>query len=147
MKLDPKSQESKDLVWKLFKRGHDFSQWLYQLDDDEFSERMAICNECPAKNTRYNACDECGCDLGDKLSWCLETCPLGKWGESRKSFDKKVEHMLTYLDQEPTQPGHNRPMFPKEGSVPVGTHFDWNFWRFTLQEDGTWDVEDVDIEN
>ena len=34
MKLDPKSQESKDLVWKLFKRGHDFSQWLYQLDDD-----------------------------------------------------------------------------------------------------------------
>ena len=145
MKLDPKSQESKDLVWKLFKRGNDFSQWLYLLDDDEFNERMDICNKCPSKNTRYNSCDECGCDLQHKLGWCLETCPLGKWGETRKSFDKKVEHVLTYLDQNPSQPGNDRPYFPPEAAV--GEWFEWNFWKFTKQPNGTWDVEDVDIEN
>ena len=53
--------------------------------------------------------------------------------------------MLTYIDQNPSQPGGDRPYFAPEAAV--GDWFEWNFWKFTKQPDGTWDVEDVDIEN
>tara|TARA_B100002019_G_scaffold156524_1_gene134785 strand:+ start:1753 stop:2190 length:438 start_codon:yes stop_codon:yes gene_type:complete len=145
MKLDPNSKESADLIWKIFKRGNEFNSWLWMVDDDTFNKRMSICNECPAKNHRMNACNECGCDLGHKLSPSLEKCPIGKWGETRESFDKKVKHVLTYLEQDI---GPNRGTEPNlQIDIPAGHFFIWNFYKFTKRADGGWDQEPVDIEN
>ena len=73
MKLDPKSKESADLVWNLFKRGNEYNAWLWMVDDDVFNQRMSICNGCPAKNTRLNACNEWPSTVGDLISRCLSS--------------------------------------------------------------------------
>ena len=147
MKLDPKSKESADLVWKLFKRGNEYNYWLWLVDDDVFNQRMSICNACPEKNTRLNACNKCGCDLGYKLGWSAEQCPIGKWGETRESFDKRVQHMLTYLDQDIIGPNVGAAEPPLHMDIAVGHYFIWNFYKFTKRADGGWDQEPVDIEN
>ena len=92
-------------------------------------------------------CNECGCDLGHKCGWSAEQCPIGKWGETRESFDKRVQHMLTYLDQDiGPNVGGSEPNLDRDNTA-VGDWFIWNFYKFTKRADGGWDQEPVDIEN
>jgi hypothetical protein len=43
--------------------------------------RLAICATCPSKTTMFgvDACSECNCVLGFKVSITSVTCPKGKW--------------------------------------------------------------------
>ena len=45
-------------------------------------ERLAVCNNCPAKTTLYeyfDGCSECNCILKVRVQVRTATCPLGKW--------------------------------------------------------------------
>jgi hypothetical protein len=43
--------------------------------------RLAICATCPSKTTMFglDACSECNCVLGFKVSITSVTCPKGNW--------------------------------------------------------------------
>ena len=42
-------------------------------------ERLEICKSCPKYDDLQHRCKECGCPLGAKVKFALDSCPLGKW--------------------------------------------------------------------
>ena len=51
------------------------------LSEEEFKERMSICEKCNRYDTSQSRCMECGCFMLLKARLGTEDCPLGKWNE------------------------------------------------------------------
>tara|TARA_R100000808_G_scaffold63_1_gene509 strand:+ start:6869 stop:7498 length:630 start_codon:yes stop_codon:yes gene_type:complete len=48
-----------------------------KVDEHQFAERMAICDNCEYRSGPR--CLKCGCFLEMKASWASADCPIGKW--------------------------------------------------------------------
>jgi len=51
------------------------------LSEEEFKERMSICERCNRYDSLQSRCTECGCFMLLKARLGTEDCPLGKWNE------------------------------------------------------------------
>lgn len=47
-------------------------------------ERKDICLGCIKYNEVKGNCDVCGCQIADKVSWAVSSCPLGKWAATKE---------------------------------------------------------------
>lgn len=55
---------------------------LFKKNNDIYSERIKICNECPSQifiTKKESICKECGCLLSAKCRVKDEFCDLKKW--------------------------------------------------------------------
>jgi len=69
-----------------------------QVSDEIQSERLEICRNCEKYDADQIRCTECGCFLRNKVSFSIDSCPLGKWEASNKDwmemgFDAVIEDM------------------------------------------------------
>ncbi len=69
-----------------------------QVSDEIQNQRMEICRNCEKYDEDQIRCTECGCFLVHKVSFSIDSCPLGKWEASDKDwieigFNNVVENM------------------------------------------------------
>lgn len=53
-----------------------------KVSEQEFNQRMAICQGCDRYKKETNQCNECGCFLAIKAKLTGMKCPLNKWSIS-----------------------------------------------------------------
>lgn len=97
--------------------------------------RLDTCRECEKYDEMQHMCIECGCNLGMKTKFSLETCPLMKWKESDEDWmNGEYAHILKNLHREMPRNIPNEPQFPdrKKYNLKVGDIYEWNFreWRW-----------------
>jgi hypothetical protein len=68
------------------------------VSDEVKNQRLEICRKCDKYDPEQIRCIECGCFLEHKAQFSLDSCPLGKWGESNEDwmnekFDALIENM------------------------------------------------------
>ena len=49
------------------------------LDEEDFKERIKVCEECALYNEHSRRCKECGCYMLVKARLAGSHCPLDKW--------------------------------------------------------------------
>lgn len=59
------------------------SDGFKMVSEEEFEERMKICDGCDRR--KGNSCLECGCNLKGKLSLRVSECPLKKWLKGKEN--------------------------------------------------------------
>ena len=84
-------------VWDLFQHTMQNSESLF-VSDEVAEERIKICQKCEWYDAVQNRCKECGCHLGPKVKFGLESCPIGSWSAHddewiNGGFEKVVEEM------------------------------------------------------
>jgi len=92
-------------------------------------ERLKICKACPKYDDLQHRCKECGCHLGNKVKFALDSCPLGKWAESNTDWvNEEYEHIIKHFNDETPQNMTNEPVFPDPDKVviKVGDQYTWN---------------------
>jgi hypothetical protein len=47
--------------------------------DEQATERLAICNDCPFLTKVTQQCRKCGCFMHLKVKLAMADCPEGKW--------------------------------------------------------------------
>lgn len=102
-------------------------------------ERLAICRECPKYDDMQHRCKMCGCHLGGKVKFALDSCPLGKWSESDEAWiNEEYEHIFNNLDKEIPKDIPQEPVFPKpeEHDLKIGDRYTWNYkeWEWNGEE-------------
>tara|TARA_B100000029_G_scaffold284648_4_gene278483 strand:+ start:5870 stop:6244 length:375 start_codon:yes stop_codon:yes gene_type:complete len=50
---------------------------MKNVSEEEFAERMSICDTCEWRSG--SRCMKCGCFVDKKASWASADCPIGKW--------------------------------------------------------------------
>lgn len=69
-----------------------------QVSDEVKNQRLEICRSCDKYDVEQIRCKECGCFLEPKTGFSLDSCPLGKWKESKtdwmnEKFNNLIEDM------------------------------------------------------
>lgn len=93
-------------------------------------ERLSICKKCPKYDDLQHRCKECGCNLGGKVKFALDSCPLGKWKESDQDWvSEEYENIIKNLDKDIPKNMPPEPMFPKpeEHNLNIGDRYIWNY--------------------
>ena len=63
-------------------------------------QRMEICKQCDRYDPEQLRCKECGCLLEYKTDFALDSCPLGKWSESKDDWvNGKFDKLLEGIDK------------------------------------------------
>lgn len=52
---------------------------IEHVDEEQYKERLNICNQCEYKNHVLGICKKCGCLLREKAKHTRASCPIGKW--------------------------------------------------------------------
>jgi|DEB0MinimDraft_6_1074348.scaffolds.fasta_scaffold24549_1 hypothetical protein len=92
-------------------------------------ERLEICKQCPKYDDLQHRCKECGCPLGAKVKFALDSCPLSKWSESDVDWvSEEYEHIIQHLDEETPKNMTEEPVFPEpdKHDLKVGDRYEWN---------------------
>lgn len=102
-------------------------------------ERLDICRECPKYDDLQHRCKECGCPLGAKVMFALDSCPLKKWNESDADWiSEEYENIVNNLDKEIPKNIPKQPHFPKpeDHDLKVGDRYEWNYksWEWNGSE-------------
>tara|TARA_R110002020_G_scaffold189140_1_gene388039 strand:- start:683 stop:970 length:288 start_codon:yes stop_codon:yes gene_type:complete len=50
---------------------------MRNVSEEEFAERMSICDTCEWRSG--GRCMKCGCFVDKKAGWASADCPIGKW--------------------------------------------------------------------
>ena len=98
-------------------------------------ERMEICKKCPRYDDLQHRCKECGCHVGAKVRFALDSCPLNKWKESDRDWiGEEYEHILKNLDKEVPKNIPTEPIFPEPQEI--GHRYEWNYklWEWNGSE-------------
>lgn len=98
-------QQGKNLAkfaWDVMKESI-FNGTALHVSDEIYNERLDICKKCDWYDPEQNRCKECGCFLGEKARWSLDSCPVGKWSSNsdtfvNEKFDKIVQELSNTLD-------------------------------------------------
>jgi len=69
-----------------------------QVSEEVKNQRLEICRACDKYDAGQIRCIECGCFLEAKTGFSLDSCPLGKWKESKtdwinEKFGDLIENM------------------------------------------------------
>lgn len=102
-------------------------------------ERLEICKKCPFYDDLQHRCKKCGCNLGVKVKFALDSCPINKWAESDEDWMREeYEHILNNLDKELPKDLPTEPVFPnpEEHELNPGDRYEWNFkqWEWDGKE-------------
>lgn len=70
------------------------------VSDEIKQTRLNICKICDKYDEEPNRCIECGCFLEYKTGFALDSCPLGKWGESKDDWmNGKFDELLNKINE------------------------------------------------
>lgn len=126
--------------------------------------RASICEACEHRNTEDNACTLCGCRLnpnnvlGDKLSWAVSKCPVGKWGKYvHSSYTDQSRHLLFHIWPRKTHAGTWQrnldqlklrwPLFTGKRVIAVATSSDSHPFEAVQEYMHGYECEWVQVEN
>lgn len=71
-----------------------------QVSDEVKNQRLEICRKCEKYDSEQIRCTECGCFLEYKAGFSLDSCPLEKWGESKKDWmDGKFNTLIDGMEK------------------------------------------------
>lgn len=63
-------------------------------------QRMEICRGCDQYDPEQIRCINCGCMLEYKTGFALDSCPLGKWEESKDDWmNGKFDELLSSIEE------------------------------------------------
>ena len=54
---------------------------MEKLTDEQYAERIKVCESCDYYNDRTCTQKNCGCTITRKARWASEECPIDKWPE------------------------------------------------------------------
>lgn len=96
-------------------------------------ERLTICRKCPKYDDLRHMCKECGCPLGNKVKFALDSCPLKKWKESDKDWiNEEYENIFNNLNKSIPENIPSEPHFPdpKQHNLSIGARYEWNYKKW-----------------
>ena len=89
-------QQGKNLAkfaWEIIKKTMENEESL-TVSDEIFEQRLSICKQCEYYDPSQTRCKHCGCWLGQKARWALDSCPIDKWSESADTWVNQNFHEL-----------------------------------------------------
>lgn len=100
------------------------------VSDEVQRERLSVCKKCPKYDELQHRCKECGCPLGSKVKFALDSCPLKKWKESDSDWiNEEYENIFNNLNKEIPKNIPPEPHFPdiEENNIKIGDRYTWNY--------------------
>lgn len=99
----PFTEKAKNLAkfsWDLVKYLHENAGESLTVNDKVYEERILTCKSCPAYLELQNECNECGCYVPMKAKIIMNSCPLGKWSESKEDWDEIFGKIVETIDND-----------------------------------------------
>lgn len=102
-------------------------------------ERLEICKNCPFYDDLKHLCKRCGCNIGTKVKFSLDSCPIDKWQQSNEDWIREeYENIFNNLDKEIPKNIPTEPVFPNpnEHNLNPGDRYEWNYkqWEWNGNE-------------